>query len=240
MKRRFQTAEGDFREDDLRQAARLVGQSMLDALPAPEECRHTFSPEFQARMAPLLARARRRESCRRWAGRAAAVLLAAAVGTTSWLAVDAQARTALFQWAREVYEDSVVYRFFNERQDGQGLPVYRPAWLPEGYRQTDVITTDTVHTVVYQNEQDPADGFLLDYYRYSEDGYLALLWEDSEYECVELLVNGMPAQFYYSLNEDQTNDLIWVDETAGIVFSLNGALEQDVMLHIAESMNLAN
>ena len=69
---------------------------------------------------------------------------------------------------------------------------------------------------------------------------MALLWGDSEYECVELLVNGMPAQFYDSLDKNQTNDLIWVDETAGIVFSLNGALEQDVMLHIAESINLVN
>ena len=80
MKRRFQTAEGDFREDDLRQAARLVGQSMLDALPAPEECRHTFSPEFQARMAPLLARARRRERLAQGALVAALVLALAVVG----------------------------------------------------------------------------------------------------------------------------------------------------------------
>lgn len=240
MKHHVQTTAGDFGEDELRQAAHMVGQAILDALPDPTECRHIFSPEFQTQMAPLLTRSKRMEVRRRWIGRAAAVLVAAAVGTASWLTVDTRAQSALFQWVREVYENSIVYHFFNDSHAAQGLSVYRPSWIPEGYQQTDVMVTDTVHTVVYQKGQDPQDGFLLDYYRYSEDSYLELWWGETEYECVELQVNGMPAQFYRSLDRTQTNDLVWLDEAAQILFTLNGKLDQDVMLHIAESIKLVN
>ena len=229
-----------FSENELREAARIVAEAMLDSLPAPEACHHDVSPDFLSKMAPLLVKAKRRETARRWTRRAAAALLALVIGATSWLAVDTQARAAFFSWVREVYENSVVYRFFNDTSVVDQLPDYRPSWVPDGYVQTDVIETDTVCSIIYQNITDPSDSFIFDYNLYSDNTNSALLTEKDEYEFQELSVNGKTAHYYHSLNDDRANDLIWIDETTAILFTLNGYLEQDVMLHIAESVILVN
>lgn len=229
-----------FSEDELREAARIVAEAMLDSLPAPEACHHDVSPDFLSKMDSLLAKAKRRETARRWAGRAAAALLALVIGATSWLAVDTQARAAFFSWVREVYENSVVYRFFNDTSVVDQLPDYRPSWVPDGYVQTDVIEDDTVHSIIYENIANPDDSFVFDYQLYFDSMNLSLQWEDHECEILELQINGKTAHFYRSLDGSITNDLIWVDENTTILFTLTGYLEQDVMLHIAESIDLVN
>ena len=191
-------------------------------------------------MAPLLVKAKRRETARRWTRRAAAALLALVIGAMSWLAVDTQARAAFFSWVREVYENSVVYRFFNDTSVVDQLPDYRPSWVPDGYVQTDVIEDDTVHSIIYENIANPDDSFVFDYQLYFDSMNLSLQWEDHECEILELQINGKTAHFYRSLDGSITNDLIWVDENTTILFTLTGYLEQDVMLHIAESVILVN
>lgn len=41
--------------EDLAKAAQEVDQAILDQLPAPEECTHVFSEEFEEKMAALLS-----------------------------------------------------------------------------------------------------------------------------------------------------------------------------------------
>lgn len=227
-------------EDKLRNAVRIVAEAMLDSLPEPEACYHNVSPRFLAKMAPLLAKAKRREIVHQWITRTIAALLALVIGATSWLAVDTDARAAFFEWVQEVYEGSIVYRFFNDTAVVDQLPDYRPSWLPDGYVQTEVIEDDTVHAVIYENTANPNDSFIFDYQLYFDSMNLSLQWENNECEILELQVNGKTAHFYRSLDGSITNDLIWVDENSTIIFTLSGYLEQDVMLHIAESVNLVN
>lgn len=227
-----------FREEELREAARQVGRAMRESLPEPEDCQHTFTPEFERNMAPLCSRSRRMEACRRWARRVAAAVLALVVGTFAWLAVDSEARAAFIQWVREVYEDRVIYRFSNQSQADQELPDYRPSWLPEGYEETEVLKNGTGVAIVYQKAENETDVFVFDYHVYSSNMHYGLLGLDSEYAYQELEVNGCPAQFYGSLDGTDTNNLVWIDEDGGILFTLNGYLDLDVMVHIAESIKL--
>ena len=48
----------------------------------------------------------------------------------------------------------------------------------------------------------------------------------------------MMAEFYLALDEAEPNTLVWIDDKAQIIFSINGYLNESDMLHIAENMFL--
>lgn len=113
-----------FEDDELRQAARFVTQAMVDAVPPSSACQHVFSPAFQANIARLIAREKWMDVRQRWAKRIAVALFTLMVGAASWLSIDADARAAFIHWVREVYESSIIYRFFNDSsQVFQDIPI---------------------------------------------------------------------------------------------------------------------
>lgn len=227
-------------EEALAKAAGLVRQSMLDSLPPPSQCTHEFSAAFQGKMARLIARVRRRAALRRAAQRAALFFLAVLVGAGAWLAVDAEARAAFTAWVRDVYESSVVYRFFGEPA-AEALPAYRLSWLPEGYEAVDVFDNGTVYNAWYQLGDDVMSGFVFEYFFVQDSALIEMLFfDEADYNIQTIEIHGIQADFYQSLVPEETSDLIWVDEDAGIVFKINGFLEESVMVHIAESIVLAD
>lgn len=228
-----------FSEDELRRAAQLVNQAMLDALPDSGEYHHTFSPEFHHKMAPLLAKARHMDVIRRWTRRAVAALLAIVIGLSSWLAVDIEARAAFLNWIRSVTKhNNIAYSFSGEASTDQTGVDYYPSWLPEGYEQADAITDPAGKLISYQNKQDKTNSFNFGYFVASQNEQYELLLGETQYRYTELQVHGSPAHFYQSLDSGQTNNLIWFNKDETIIFFLEGFLEQSVMLHIAESVNL--
>ena len=232
-----QNGEFSFGEAELTAAAGAVRESMLKALPEPEECKHEFSARFEKKMQKLLQKEQRRQTfaaVRRWA---AAIILLLLVSGGTILTVDAEARASFFDWVREVYENSIVYRFFNEPQE-EALPTYELGWVPEGYELVDLYQDDTLYSAVYQIGDDKNCAFILDY-SYAQNGSLLQVWgEETEYKVKEVRVNGMMAEFYLALDEAEPNTLVWIDDKAQIIFSINGYLNESDMLHIAENMFL--
>ena len=55
-----------------------------------------------------------------------------------------------------------------------------------------------------------------------------------------LSVQGLYAEYYHAAGESITNNLIWFDESAGMVFTIDGDAEKDVILRMAESVTLAS
>lgn len=223
---------------ELRQAAKLVNRAMLDALPDPDKCRHAFSREFQDKMAPLLATARRMEAVRQWTRRGVAALLAVVIGLSTWLAADIDARAAFLNWVLEIYESSIVYHFFQGTPTAREGLAYYPTWLPEGYEQADVITAPMEKIVLYHQNQQEVSTLAFRYLLSSQDRQYELMLDESQYECTEVQVNGSPAHLYQPIDSSQTNNLIWFNEDETITFFLEGPLEPSVILHIAESVNL--
>ena len=86
-------------DDLLRAAAVDVRNAMLVALPAPEECSHTFSPQFEQKMQKLI---RQQKAGYRLLRQAAAVFFALLIGSSVWLMVNTEARAAFFRWVQEV------------------------------------------------------------------------------------------------------------------------------------------
>ena len=227
-----------FTDGELQEAARKVRQAMLESLPEEDKVPHHFSPAFQEKMGPLLKKAQRMERTRTWKRRTAAAVLVFLLGTGAWLAGDSGARAAVLSWVREVYENSVLYRFFNQGAGLDSLPALRPSWLPEGYQKADEITEDTAQLVVYQHPDQHSPSIIFDYCLMSADIQTELLWPESEYESISMQVGSCPAQFYRAQDDSMTNNLVWFDEDGGLMFTLSASLDLDVMLHIAESVNL--
>ena len=121
-----------FTDGELQEAARKVRQAMLESLPEEDKVPHHFSPAFQEKMGPLLKKAQRMERTRTWKRRTAAAVLVFLLGTGAWLAGDSGARAAVLSWVREVYENSVLYRFFNQGAGSDSLPALRPSYRLRG------------------------------------------------------------------------------------------------------------
>ena len=226
-----------FSEEALKQAAASVRRSMLDSMPPPSQCAHEFSPEFQAKIQRLISRERRRGSIRKAMKRVAMFFLVVLVSAGVWLTVDAEARGAFFSWVRETYENSIVYRFFGEPTATE-LPAYRITWLPEGYETVDVYDEGEMFSAHYQKGNDAYSGFLFEYFFAQDNRYIEWQIDETEYAHKSVAVNGIQADFYQALDPSETNNLIWIDENVGIVFEINGFLDEAVMLHIAQSIIL--
>ena len=138
------------------------------------------------------------------------------------------------RWIRTVYESSVIYRFFGAAPEGE-LPDYRPAWVPDGYVEVQSLHTESERVLVYQSSD---SAFTLTYYWMDEATGTTLDGISGESRTVS--VQGNPGYYYPSAGPGSTNDLIWTDESSGLVFILSAYLPEHDILHIAESVELSD
>lgn len=228
--------EESFSEEQLRFAARQVRESLLASLPSPAECEHEFSEVFYQKMKALVDQEQRRQARRKLLQRVAAILLMFTLGFGTWLTVDAEAREAVFAWVREVYENSIVYRFFGgEEAERNELPQYAPSWLPEGYSEVGEFRDEDTYSAFYQQEDDPLNGFEFAYYKNNSDinWLIYLQIEGDAYVYERLQINGLPADLYICTDGSETNNLIWMAADQSVVFALNGFLDKQELLRIA-------
>lgn len=223
------TEIGNISDDELHEAARLVRDSMLESLPEKDE--HEFSPEFEAKMTKLLARDRAHRSISKALQRVAAVLLLVALGSGVWLSVDVEARGAAVSWLRDVYENSVIYRFFNEAD--LLFPAYRLDSLNGRFSLVREHESMVAYDVLYRDETS-GDWVYFEYHLARDGGILSILDEDSNSEKVSL--SDGHADFYMGIAEDGSNSLVWLNNDSEIVFTLNSNLGREDLIAIAEGI----
>lgn len=223
-------------EKELREAATQAVDAMLQAMPASSECNHIFSPEFVSRMDPLIQRGRSVSRKRRIWARVAAVIAAVLLGLGTWLTVDVEAREALFGWIKEVYDWCVDYHF-SSKGPTKTVGPYEPSWIPEGFMLTYASGHDLGGTQSYTNEK-TGQVLVFGYERMSDSVVMGIDGDVSQYET--LYVQGLYAEFYYASGDSTTNNLTWFDESAGVVFTIDGDVEKTVIVHMAESVSLAD
>ncbi|MBO4915120.1 MAG: DUF4367 domain-containing protein, partial [Oscillospiraceae bacterium] len=164
--------------------------------------------------------------------RVAMFFLALLVGASVWLAVDEGARAAFQRWVREVYENSVVYRFFGSPEEA--FPQYELKWVPEGYElESEIESVDSNNKqkdILYENRE-TGDSFIFSYQSFSEDismtigGYEDQAMPESE-PCT---INGLDGT-YYPKDCFGVSNLVWTDDKHGIVLSIDSTLDKDTML----------
>lgn len=229
------TTDIRFGERELQAAAKLVAESMLEGLPDAAACGHDFSEGFRRKMEALQRRQRRRSVQHTVWRYAAAVLLTVTLTFGAVMAVSPQARAAVVQWVRTVYENSVVYRFFNPAPQG-ALPRYQLTWLPEGFAETDVFCDEEYYYVIYENKEN-GQGFIFEY-QLMHDGTSVTNIPEEGSSITQVEVNGLRGEYYQAPDDADGNLLQFIDETADIIFKISGNIERDSIFNIAEGVIL--
>lgn len=229
------TTDIRFDERELQAAAKLVAESMLEGLPDAAACGHDFSEGFRRKMEALLRRQRRR-SIRHTVWRyAAAVLLTVTLTFGAVMAVSPQARAAVVQWVRTVYENSVVYRFFNPAPQG-ALPRYQLTWLPEGFAETDVFCDEEYYSAIYENEE--TGQIIIFEYQFMNNGAYVLVDPEKDSIISQAEVNGLQGEYHQAPDDADGNLLVLADEENNIMFHISGNIDKNGIFNIADGVAL--
>ncbi len=228
-----------FSDDELRSAAASVRASMLAAAQALPNGEREFSESFLAEMDALVAAGKRRGKRRFIRNRVAGVALALLVGASMWGIADDGARTSFRNWARGVCENSVVYELFG--RPPETVLRYELNWLPEGFvPESELDETDekTKRKDMRYENAETGDAVCFACLTISKDVSVQIsdLLGVPLTEAEPCTVNGLMGRYHAADGETRTNTLIWVDEERGIVYSLSGTLERDVLLRIAQNV----
>lgn len=118
--------------------------------------------------------------------------------------------------------------------DAEPMANYAPTWLPEGYEETKQTVLPVLKNVVYTN----ADGQMISFScTYGENGGDTVYIDD--YCCVSTVrVGTVQAEFYQASQEGEGNALVWQSDGGDVLFSIISPLPEDVLLKIAESVEI--
>ena len=225
-----------FTDDDLRLAAASVCASMVNAVEAIPGGEHEYSDSFLEKMDALVALDKRRSKRRHVWHRVASVFLAFLLGASIFLATNPEARATFLAWVREVYENSVIYRFFGS--ESAVLPRYEITWMPEGFVLVDEQTIDSDELRFFYYIYGD-DDFSFQYSQMFEGTATALYNPNGVPDAEVCDINGMKGYFYPADDFSSMNTLIWMDEARNVVLTINSTLEKSVILHIADSVILS-
>ncbi len=218
-----------YRDQDLHAAAKEVRKAMLASLPEPDEIQYEFSPRLTQQVNNLIIKYERREKRMSVLRRVAVVFVALIIGAGTWLAVDVQARDAVFIWIKTIYNDIVVHQF---KDNSNVIPDanYTLGWVPEGF-----ILKDSHHSASGSSE------WYIDAFT-GENIFFDSVPGDSTVEygdfsnAEQVLINGMTGYFYYANTPNETNSILLVNDDNGVIFMIDSELSKETIIKIAENI----
>lgn len=222
-------------EQELTSAAKCMAESMLASFPSPNECEHTFSDDFEHGMEPLWRRSRRKTAAHKVWQRVAAILIVAILSVSTWLTVDVQARERVFKWFKEVYENMTVYHFEGDETDNTGLE-YDLTWLPKGFVLQESFVSGTQRCDIYIN--DVSDEVFLVECTFMDNTAMTITAHGAA-DPVIYDINEIPGEFYGADENSANQVLIWVDEDNAMVFTVQGNISEQDIVHIARGVILS-
>ena len=224
-----------FSEEELRAAAKEVSLALVCGLPEAEECHHEFSPGFEKRMRRVLRRGNH-PNVYRGLRRVAGFLLVLLLSCSVWLAVDTEAREAVFGWLSERVEGAYHYFFHGDGTNQTQVVWYVLSEIPEGYREEDVFETDAYTEITYV---ETATG------RYLSFGWLHPSTGDEEPEIFFLTgamkkelvqVNEQSAELYLDETGEKGNVIVWREEKENTILYISGYFDKEALIDMAESV----
>lgn len=220
-------------DDALRRAAAKLAEARIAAQPSLDECEHEFSPEFESAMDKLMQKSQRKAIWRRVASIAASLLLVLLIGGSAVLTFNQEARASFITWLREQYENSIIYRFWGSGNTSD-FPTYQIGWMPEGFELLQGLNEESRYIAVYQSIDD-GQQIIFTYAFGTEWDELVIGGDANNNE--QLTIHGMHGE-YIPYGDDQTGDLVWIDENRQVVFTLSSTLSKETLVEIAESVTL--
>lgn len=224
-----------YSDQDLIDAATRVRNVLAELDALPEDEKHTFSTHFLLEMDSLIRRVHIRYSLKKCAQSVAAAILLLLISSTAWLTFNVEARADFLQWARNEYEDSIIYRFFNRNELCDTLSI-NVNWLPDGFEKNFSEYSNGSGVLLFTDES--GHEIIFSYYIIA-DGMSTSITSNENTVHKDVTVCGSPADFYESSDENDSNMLWWIDEDIGIAFELNAFLPEEEMLKIAKNVQIS-
>lgn len=225
-------------DEDLIAATALVSDSMLRALPEPEDCVGQFSKQFEERIEQLKKYAIRKAKLLKLKKSMVVAIIVVLIGFSMLCVFNTEVRATVAEWFKETLGTHTTY-WFTSNDDGT-LPKYELTWVPEGYELVFEDSYDYMYGAVYQRGDDAADGFTFDYALANNDTQLTTQSLYGSNEASPVDINGYNGDLYLSDNSLDTNTLVWLDEESGVVFSITSYMDPVDILNIASNVKLVN
>lgn len=221
-------------EERLKQAARQAGQAITESLPAPEDCTHTFSQNFQQKMKRLLRRANHPRS--RPALRVACMLLVCLLGCGTFFQVNAEAREIFLGWVSRLEEGAQHYFFSGDSAANDEFIHYSLNGLPDGYQLYDIDdSNENERVTVYVNEEGQFLRF--GYLRKKEEVTSPdLFFITGEAKKQTVLVHGKTADFYMDETRNASSLIVWTDDDTGFLLYISAYLNEPDLIRLAEEV----
>lgn len=215
----------------LKEAANAINQSMLEALPKPEECTHIFSAAFERKMRKLIRRANH-PIVYKVLSRAACVLIVLALSAGLFLTFHTEARAAVVDWIKEKVDE--FYHYFAPEKE-TNVPLsgeYCLGWVPEGYTLLFSNTTDG-KTEGYVN----SSGQVLQFQCVSSSSG-PLLAGYGEYEEQQVTIGEQSAEIYLAKDCSNSSSIILSSNNGNALLCISGHLNKAELIKIAENVFL--
>lgn len=217
-------------KDKLSASAAKATMAIIDSLPAPGECSHEFTPRFQKKMQRTIRRAKH-PIIYNIPKRVACFIIAAIIIGSTWLTVDADARTEIFAWIREKYEEFIEYRFVGKPSSEKEKTDYELTWLPDGYTEIDRLITEDGCTIIYSH-----DVSLIQFVYSTGADADSLFVGDFNGEVQTIQIGEFIADFYQAQNNSQSSTVVWMSAQKDMLFSITTSLPKDIIIELCKSV----
>lgn len=163
----------------------------------------------------------------------AAACMVVVIGLGFVMLVSTEARAAVWGWVSELYADN-MYKFFfdGEAKETVGLR-YELGWLPEGTEFVTKYEVDGGESFIYTDETELLINFL---YTTDPESIYYLIAEDVIKQ--EATVNGCPAEIFISSSEEETNTIMWSDNSVPVMFAFTAEYDAETLIKVAENIRV--
>ena len=217
-------------KDKLSASAAKATMAIIDSLPAPGECSHEFTPRFQKKMQRTIRRAKH-PIIYNIPKRVACFIIAAIIIGSTWLTVDADARTEIFAWIREKYEEFIEYRFVGKPSSEKEKTDYELTWLPDGYTEIDRLITEDGCTIIYSH-----DVSLIQFVYSTGTDASSLFVGDFSGEVQTIRVGTLYVDFYQPQDGGISSTAVWTSEQQDTLFSVTASLPKPLMIALCKGV----
>lgn len=213
-------------------ALRLEWSEYLENTP-PVDTSERYRHEMQKMLADPLAWHRRkiRPLWKKTLRVAAVAAIIFSIAFGGLMIASPDVRAEVWHWVVEWYDTHVVYRYTGEPIQGE-MPRYEIGSLPEGYEEAERREFSNYVSVIYKNTL--GETLYLDYSFMKQGSALNIVTQDMDVH--EVKVNGCSGQLFISKSLEESNAITWIDIDRNIQFIVNGFLDEEEILNVAESV----
>lgn len=223
---------------------RIMQRVLIDSLKVEAEQEDQDSPfkqtsrhkrQMRAMLANPMGWLYRREHpvWRRVAQRVAIIFLTCILTFSGVMAFSSTARATVVRWVIEWYGNNIDYLYTGE-QNTEALPQYEITRLSDGYVEIDRDVAPGLVAVTYENRK--GDVIYFDYSFMHQGTQTDFILDDDV--VFDVMVNQVSGQFIESRIPGNLNSLTWIDPDLNVQFSIEGCLDLDSFLNMAESVSL--